>query len=126
MLRLPLYPGAIPDESTLGRWVHAPNPKSGKGESVALLRLQAVVPIEQVAVWYRTQLSVDFVRREGNLAAAVEGSERWLAKVSTNPNADAILFVRSEAGVREGVLLEAGHRSDQALIAIFRYGGPQP
>jgi hypothetical protein len=121
-LRLSVYPGSIANESTLSRWLPAPNPKTGKGEGVSFLRLRAAIPPAQAAAWYKSQLGPNFVMKEGNLAAAVQGSEDWLSRVSANPNAEAILFLRSELGIREGVILEPGH-GNAVLITIFRYSG---
>ncbi len=125
MMKLPIYPGSVADESTLSRWLPVPRPKSGKGVGLALLRLQAGVHPAQAEDWYKDQLGPDFVRTEGNLPATVEGTGDWLRRLSRNPNANAVLFLRSQPGTVDGVLLEPDHASERVLITIFRYGGPR-
>jgi hypothetical protein len=125
MVKLPIYPESVADESTLSRWLPVPRPKSGKGVGLALLRLRAGVRPAQAEDWYKDQLGPDFVRTEGNLPASVEGTGDWLRRLSRTPNANAVLFVRSQPGTVDGVLLEPNHASERVLITIFRYGGPR-
>jgi hypothetical protein len=125
-LRLPIYPGALAEESTLSRWFPTPRPQSGKGKGVALLQLQAEGPLARAEVWYKDQLGTDFVRTDGNLAAIVEGSADWLRRVSRSPSANAVLFLRNQAGAQDGVLLEPNHGNDRVRITLFRYSGPRP
>jgi len=125
MMKLPIYLGSVADESTLSRWLPVPRPKSGKGVGLTLLRLQAEMRPAQVEGWYKDQLGPDFVRTQGNLAGAVERSAAWLSRVSRNPDANAVLFLRSQPTIEDGVLLEPDHASERVVITIFRYSGSQ-
>jgi hypothetical protein len=125
MMKLPTYPGSVADESTLSRWLPLPRPKSGKGVGLAFLRLQTGARPAQAEDWYKDQLGPDFVRIEGNPPATVGGTGDWLRRLSRNPNANAVLFLRSQPGTVDGVLLEPDQASQRVLITIFKYGGPQ-
>jgi len=125
VLRLPIYPRSVADESILSRWVPVPRRKSEKGVGLALLRLRAAVRPSYVESWYKDQLGPDFVRIQGNLAGAAGGSADWLRRVSRNPDANAVLFLRSQSATEDGVLLEPDRASERELITMFRYSGVQ-
>jgi hypothetical protein len=126
IMKLPLYPGSVADESTVSRWFPAPRPKSGKGVGLALLRLRAEVRPAQAEGWYKDHLGSDFVRTQGNLVGAAQGRADWLCRVSKNPDANSVLFLRSQPASEDGVLLEPDQASERVLlITIFRYSGSQ-
>lgn len=122
-LRLPIYPGSVANESLVSRWVPMLRPKSGKGVGLALLRLRADALPNQVEGWYKDQLGTEFVRTQGNLAEAALDHADLRQRVSSNPNASAVLFVRKHETSADGVLLEHGQMNEQVVITIFRYGG---
>src|SRR5690348_10844314 len=114
-LRLPIYPGAVAEESAVSRWLPMPRPKSGKGVGLALLRLGAEARLDQVEGWYKGQLGTEFVRTQGNLAGSLHDHADLLQKVSSNPSANAVLFLRTQATSADGVLLEAEQTSKQVV-----------
>ncbi len=122
-LRQPVYPGSVADESVTNRWIPTSRPKSGKGVGLALLRLRAEVGPDQVEGWYKDQLGPEFVRTQGNLAGTVHEHAEWLQRVLSNPNANAVLFLNTQATGADGVLLEPDPTSKQVVITLFRYGG---
>ena len=116
-LKLPIYPGAEPeDEGGSIRFRGSIGEEEG-GLSIAGAEFRTFDSLEEVDAWYRKELGPEFERKEGRNINVVSRDHSWGGEMDMQINGIGYI---SETGSRvRGVILEA--KGSRVKIGLFEF-----
>ncbi|MGH9805224.1 MAG: hypothetical protein ACRD4D_08620 [Candidatus Acidiferrales bacterium] len=116
-LKLPIYPGAVPDEDSASVRLRGRLWEEEGGLDVVAAKFVTDHAFESDESWYRQQLGPDFKREIGRLGGAKSrtGTD-W--KIRIEPGGDDVIFTQEREGRLRGVGL--GREAGKVTIGLFQ------
>ncbi|MBI4465947.1 MAG: hypothetical protein HY656_00775 [Acidobacteria bacterium] len=115
-LKLPVYPGAEPDEDSVSVRLWGRVEEEEGGLSITAGTFRTSDPFDKVDAWYRQQLGPEFTRETGRIVGGQrKGNGEWVIRIE--PGGDDVLYKREAEGRLRGVGLT--RERGQVRIGLF-------
>lgn len=110
-LKLPIYPGAEPEEESASVRLRGRLWLEEGGLDVSAAKFTTEAEFDTVDAWYRENLGAEFTREKGKIEGGDDRHDGNGWKIRVEPGGDDVLFSRQREGRARGVALgrEAGH-----------------
>lgn len=116
-LKLPVYPGAEPEDEGVSVRFHASFGDKEGGFSAAGAEFQTYDSLDRVDAWYREQLGPEFERKQGRHVRLVSRNHSWGGEMDMDIN--GIGYVAETGSRVRGIILE--QKGSRVEIGLFEF-----
>lgn len=123
-LKLPVYPGAEPEEESVSvrLWGRVEDEEGGLHVTAAEFRTRD--SLDEVDAWYREQLGSEFIREKGRIVGGDHRGQDGDWEIRVEPGGDDVLYKHEREGRLRGVVLS--QELGRVKIGLFELAEARP